>query len=96
MAQFFKSNDRIALVIAPEGTRRLRDKWKMGFYHVAQQAQVPITFGYLDYANKIAGVGPKALILSGDMDKDLKIVMDFYRDIKGAHPENFSLDLRYS
>ena len=96
MAQFFKTNDRIALVIAPEGTRRLREKWKMGFYHVAQQANVPITFGYLDYANKIAGVGPEALHLSDDMDKDLKIVMNFYKDIKGAHPENFSIDMRYS
>lgn len=96
MAQFFQSNDRIALVIAPEGTRRKRENWKMGFYHVAKQAGVPVTFGYLDYKNKIAGVGPKALHLTDDMSADLKVVMDFYSDIQGAHPEWFTTDVRYS
>ncbi|MEM1124501.1 MAG: 1-acyl-sn-glycerol-3-phosphate acyltransferase, partial [Bacteroidota bacterium] len=43
MADFFKAYDEIALVIAPEGTRRLRKEWKMGFYYVAKKANVPIT-----------------------------------------------------
>jgi len=34
MARFFKEYDDIALVIAPEGTRRKRERWKMGFYWV--------------------------------------------------------------
>lgn len=96
MSQFFKKNDRIALVIAPEGTRRLRENWKMGFYHVAKMADVPVTFGYLDYKNKVAGVGPKALFITDDMKADMRVVMDFYRDIEGAHPDWFTTDVRYS
>lgn len=95
MAQFFVTNERIALVIAPEGTRRKREQWKMGFYYVAKQAGVPITNGYLDYKNKIAGVGPKALHISDNMEEDLKSIMNFYKDIKGRTPELFSIDTRY-
>ena len=53
MANFFKQMDDIALVIAPEGSRSLRKQWKMGFYHLAKKANVPITFGYLDYDKKL-------------------------------------------
>jgi 1-acyl-sn-glycerol-3-phosphate acyltransferase len=95
MAQFFKSNERIALVIAPEGTRRKREQWKMGFYYVAKKAEVPITFGYLDYKNKIAGVGPKGLHISDNMDEDLQSIMSFYQNIQGRTPEWFSIDTRY-
>ncbi len=95
MAAFFTKMDRIALVIAPEGTRKLRNRWKLGFYHVATQAGVPITFGYLDYEKKRAGVGALVLYPTGDIDADLPVVMDFYKDIIGKHPENFMLDERY-
>lgn len=95
MADFFKSNDQIALVIAPEGTRRLRKEWKMGFYYIAKEANVPITYGYLDYATKTAGVGGP-LYVTDDMEADIKKVMAFYKDKSGKFPEKFMLDERYS
>ena len=95
MADLFKTNDSIALAIAPEGTRKRREKWKRGFYWVAKKADVPITFGYLDYEKKEAGVGPEVLWPSDDIDKDFKKINDFYRDIKAKYPEKYSLDLRF-
>ena len=95
MANFFKQHERIALVIAPEGTRRKVKKWKMGFYWVAKEANVPITMGYLDYKNKVAGVGPVVINPTGDMESDLIPLNDFYRDIKGRFPEKFGLDGRF-
>ncbi|MEM1320073.1 MAG: 1-acyl-sn-glycerol-3-phosphate acyltransferase [Bacteroidota bacterium] len=94
MAAFFKKYDRIALVIAPEGTRTLRKQWKTGFYNVAKMANVPITFGYLDYEKKEAGVGGP-LYLSDDMEADMRKIMAFYKNITGKYPEKFSLDERY-
>ena len=94
MADFFSKYERIALVISPEGSRSLRKQWKMGFYYVARQANVPITFGYLDYANKIAGVGG-VLYPTDDIDADMRVVINFYKDIKGLYPENFTPDERY-
>lgn len=95
MADFFKKYPKMALVIAPEGSRSLRKEWKMGFYYVAKKANVPITYGYLDYAKKEAGVGGP-LYTTDDTAADMKQVMDFYKNIKGKYPEYFSLDERYS
>jgi 1-acyl-sn-glycerol-3-phosphate acyltransferase len=80
------------VLVTPEGTRSLSTKWKSGFYYVALNAGVPITLGYLDYANKVAGVG-KAVYPTGDYNKDMREIMDFYKDIKGRYPEKFSVDL---
>jgi len=94
MADFFKTNDRIALVIAPEGSRSLKEEWKMGFYHVAKKAGVPITFGYLDYEKKEAGVGG-VVHISENIAEDMAPIMAFYDTVTPKFPEKFSLDQRY-
>ncbi len=95
MAQLFDTTDDIALAIAPEGTRKKRDRWKMGFYWIAHEANVPISMGYLDYKRKVAGVHHEVVHTTGDIEKDMKVINDFYRNIVGKYPENFSVDLRY-
>lgn len=95
MANLFDKHESLALVIAPEGTRKKREKWKMGFYWVAHTAQVPITMGFLDYENKIAGIGDVVVHTTGDPLIDMPKINNFYRSIKGKFPEKFSLDLRY-
>ena len=95
MADYFDQYERIAMIVAPEGTRSLRKQWKTGFYHTAKLAGVPITFGYLDYEKKEAGVGG-VLYLTDDMDADMKKIMDFYKNITPKNPEKFSLDERYA
>lgn len=94
MVNLFKERDRLALLITPEATRSKRTEWKMGFYHVAKKAGVPICLGYLDYKNKIAGVGGP-VFLSDNMEEDLQKVMKFYQGIEGKFPEKFSVDIRY-
>ncbi|MEM6965676.1 MAG: 1-acyl-sn-glycerol-3-phosphate acyltransferase [Bacteroidota bacterium] len=95
MADFFKQFDKMALVIAPEGTRELRKEWKLGFYHTAKLANVPITCGYLDYEKKLAGVGNVIVYPSDDMEADLKKIMDFYKNIAAKYKAKFSLDQRF-
>ncbi len=94
MAELFEEYDKIAVMVTPEGTRALRTKWKTGFYYVALKAKVPICLGYLDYAKKEAGVGP-AVYPTGHIEADMKKIMDFYSNITGKHPKQFSLDERY-
>ena len=94
MIDLFNEQEELVIVVTPEGTRSLRTEWKTGFYHVAKGAGVPITLGYLDFENKIAGVG-KVIWPSDDMEKDLREIMEFYKDIKGKHPEKFSIDKKY-
>lgn len=95
MAELFDTHEQLALVVTPEGTRKRRTQWKTGFYHTAVQAGVPIVLAYLDYENKQAGAG-KVIYPSGDMDKDMRDIMDYYREAaKPKFPELFSLDERY-
>jgi len=90
VGNIIKSSDKMAVLIAPEGTRKLVKSWKRGFYFIAEYAQVPIFLGYLDWNTKKGGIGP-CVYPTGDYDNDLKIIQDFYRGMKGKHPEKFNL-----
>ena len=86
-AQMIKDSKQFILTIAPEGTRSRTDYWKTGFYYIAQQADVPVALGYLDYSKKTMGIGP-SFKPSGNTEQDLKTVQAFYKDVTGKHPEN--------
>jgi 1-acyl-sn-glycerol-3-phosphate acyltransferase len=94
MAALFKENENLVVMVTPEGTRSLQERWKTGFYYVANLAKVPISLGYLDYKNKIAGVG-KIIDSSQDLETVMKEIMAFYADKTAKYPEKFSLDKRY-
>jgi len=94
MANLFESHEKIAVVVTPEGSRSLRTEWKTGFYYVAKTAGVPICFGFLDYAKKLAGVGGQ-VFPSDNMEEDLGKIMAFYSKITPKYPEMFSVDHRY-
>ena len=85
----FETNDRLALGVPAEGTRKWVEKWKTGFYHIATKAKVPVCLCYLDYKNKIAGVG-KMIQLSGDFDKDMNIIQSFYEDKTAKFPKLYN------
>ena len=58
--------------------------WKSGFYHIAMGAHVPIQLAFIDYASKTGGAGP-LIYPSGDIDRDMIIIRDFYLSVKGKH-----------
>lgn len=84
-ADAIKQRDRIALVIAPEGTRSKTEFWKTGFYRIAVEAGVPIALGFVDAPNKTIGVGA-TLYPTGDMNKDFEQIKRFYEGKKGIRP----------
>jgi 1-acyl-sn-glycerol-3-phosphate acyltransferase len=90
VASLFKKYKSFVVVITPEGTRRLSRNWKKGFYRIALEAEVPIALAFIDYSNKTGGVGP-LLYPSGDFEKDMEKIYDFYKDKTGRHPERFHL-----
>ncbi|HPI11042.1 MAG TPA: 1-acyl-sn-glycerol-3-phosphate acyltransferase [Catalimonadaceae bacterium] len=94
MAKLFSENKDLAVLITPEGTRSRQTTWKTGFYHVAKTAGVPIALGYLDYQEKVAGIG-KILWPGEDMETDMKTIMAFYQDKHPKFPEKFAIDDRY-
>lgn len=82
----FDENETFYLGLAPEGTRGKTRGWKSGFYRIAEGANVPVVFGFLDYGNKRLGLGP-TLTLTGDKDADMTICRSFYASISGHCPE---------
>ncbi len=91
-SQRFVEGNASMLCIAPEGTRGKADKWKTGFYRIAQECNAPIILGYLDYRRRVGGVGP-LVWLSGDYDADLRKIAAFYENITPRHPE-FASEIR--
>ena len=86
MSALFQAQSSLMLVIAPEGTRGQVKRWKQGFYRVAQQAEVPIVLGFIDYGRKRLGFGP-VFYPTGAIEKDLKEIQAFYKDKQGKYPD---------
>ena len=85
----FDENENFYLGLAPEGTRSKTRGWKSGFYRIAEGANVPVVFGFLDYRNKRLGLGP-VMNLTGDKDADMAICRSYYSSIGGRWPEQTS------
>jgi len=81
----FKQREEKMLMVPPSGTRKKVLYWKTGFYHIAHGAGVPIVMGFLDYRRKHGGIGP-VFQPSGNIDRDMETIRDFYRDISGKYP----------
>ncbi len=86
MAERLRGDSPLVIAVPAEGTRKRTEHWKSGFYHIARAAGVPVVLSYLDYANKVGGIGP-TFTPTGDVRKDMDVVRAFYEDKTGLHPE---------
>ena len=43
-------------------------------------------FGFIDYKRKAVGIGP-AMMPSGDIQADMKVIRDFYSKVHARYPE---------
>jgi len=95
VSDLFDKNDSFYLMVTPEGTRKLVKKWRRGFYAIAMAAEVPIGCVYLDYRKREVGLG---LVLhpTGDFEKDLAVIQNFYRDKAARHPDRFNMSPMYN
>ena len=90
MVHKFAEYKKFNLAITPEGTRKANPNWKKGFYFIALKAQVPIVLIGIDYSKKTISA-TKAIMPSGDINKDMREIKLYFKDFKGKHPENFAL-----
>lgn len=89
-ADILKNNNRLYLLNTPEGTRSYAEKWKNGFYHIAQKAEVPILLAFCDYKKKEAGIE----VMIDPKNKSLEEVMQqielYYENITAKYPELYN------
>ncbi len=90
----FEAHSEMGLAITPEGTRSLNPNWKTGFYHIALKANIPLILGHIDYYRKEIGLG-KVFYPTGDKEKDLAEIKEYFRHVIPRHPHKSSLDHIY-
>ena len=83
--------ERFELAVTPEGTRSLATKWKRGFYFIALKAGLPIQLYAIDYKRKRI-VCTQELVPSGDVEADMRLIMDYYRPYEGKYPGKFAVE----
>lgn len=96
IAEYFRQSEALLLVIPPEGTRGRVERWKTGFYRIAQLAEVPISMGFVDFATRTGGLGPifdpaplGEPFDSPRVEQDLALMREFYEGKQGKYPEQF-------
>lgn len=94
MVDMFSKNDDVFLTICPEATRKKVNKWKKGFYVIAQGANVPVVLGFIDFKKKTCGFDT-VFYPTGDFEADMAVIYDYYKDVKAKFPEKFNLDEMY-
>ncbi len=85
-----KKRKTFHLAITPEGTRSANPNWKRGFYYIALEAKIPILLAAPDYEKKCITL-EKEIIPSGDIDKDMREIKLYFKDVKGKHPKRFTV-----
>jgi len=90
ISEMFKNNEIFRIAIAPEGTRKLVDNWKTGFYHIALKANckiLPVAFDW----KKREVIIYEVFTPTNNFTNDLKFLKLLFKGVKGKIPENSNL-----
>ncbi len=90
LADIARKSENFRLCITPEGTRSYNPDWKKGFYFVALKAGIPILLYGVDYEKKVIRC-TKMLMPTGDVEREMNEIKQYYAGYKGKHPELFAI-----
>ena len=90
LAETAKRSESFRLCITPEGTRSRNPDWRKGFYFIALKAGLPILLYGVDFEKKLIQC-TKCIMPTGDVEKDMQEIKQYFADYKGKHPENFAI-----
>ena len=76
------------IAMSPEGTRAKTERLKSGFLRIAKAVEGQIFLGAFDFANKRIYLD-KFYYPSGNIEKDLLFVRNYFMQFQGKHPENY-------
>ena len=84
----FRTRTQWVLGLAPEGTRRRVEHWKLGFYRIAVGAGVPILTVAFDFSRRVTDLGT-LYRPTGDEVSDLSAIRGRYHKGMARHPEAY-------
>ena len=74
------------IFISPEGTRKKVEKLKSGFLRIANETNSKIMTAGVDFSKKTIELGD-FFSPSGDVEKDLKFVKEYFANFTGKYPK---------
>ncbi len=86
-------SEKFILTIAPEGTRYKVSDWKMGFYHIAKSAGIPVVMAVVDGKHKTVRVG-QVFHLTENIHADIKVIKGFFEGATGINPRQKYITLQ--
>ena len=86
--RLMRERTHLYLALSPEGTRKKVDRWKSGFYRIANGAGVPILPVALDYRRGVAQI-LDPVMPSGDYEADLAKIRSRFCAGMARHPERY-------
>ena len=93
MVDACNKSEQFILVIAPEGTRYKVKEWKMGFYHIAASAGVPVVIAVVDGKHKVAHIG-RVFQPTENMEADIKTINGFFDGVTCINPNKKYITLK--
>ena len=81
IAAKFDEYDELVIGLSPEGTRKKTAYWRTGFYYIALKAEVPIVMAYIDYQERICGLGP-SIKATGEIEADFMVSPRCHFDLR--------------
>ena len=75
------------IAISPEGTRKKVDRLKSGFLRIADETNSKIMMVGVDFSKKTIELGD-FYSPSGDVEKDLKFIKEYFANFTGKHPKS--------
>ena len=89
LAEMARKAEKFSICITPEGTRSLNPDWKLGFYFIAQKANIPILLYGVDYERKLIEC-TKMIVPTGDVENDIREIKLYFKNYTGKKPELFT------
>src|SRR5262249_13356070 len=84
----FQRPGPLFLVVTPEGTRKKVERWKSGFYRIAQGASLPIFPIAFDYSVRAVRLNPP-FTPTGDYDVDLAALQSYFSSRMAFYPDRY-------
>lgn len=86
VSQIIQNSETFILCVTPKGTRKKRDYWKSGFYRIAYENKLPLTFGFIDSNTRTYGTA-ESFMPTWNIKEDMDRIRDFYDGMLGYNPE---------
>lgn len=83
IVKLFNEQDRFAMAIAPEGTRKKVSSLKSGFYFIAHKANVPIILITINGAKKEVHFSEPRYV-AATKEEELDYVWNYFKGIEGV------------